>query len=275
MVLSARCDAATSPRYGYEVVNTRNGLKIGLYPTSGQAPVEWRVSVGLTAYKEALEVMAARVAAIVRAAEPELVWLLQHPPLYSAGSSAKPAELIEARFPVFATSRGGQFTYHGPGQRIAYVMLDLRQRGPDVRRFVATLEEWIIRTLAACGVQGERREDRIGVWVRRPELGAEREDKIAAIGIRVQRWVTLHGIALNGDCDLTHFSGIVPCGVSDARYGVTSLADLGRTVTIAELDGALRREFEGLFGPTLQAVGSTENSSPGRRGASSSGPPTR
>ena len=275
MVLSARCDAATSPRYGYEVVNTRNGLKIGLSPVPEQATVEWRVSGGLTAYEEALDVMAARVAAIAGGAEPELVWLLQHPPLYSAGSSAKPAELIEARFPVFATGRGGQFTYHGPGQRIAYVMLDLRQRGADVRRYVATLEEWIIRTLAACNVRGERREDRIGVWVRRPELGAGREDKIAAIGIRVQRWVSLHGIALNVDCDLAHFSGIVPCGVSDPRYGVTSLADLGRPVTMADVDGALGREFEGLFGPTLQAVGSTENSSPGRRSASSSGPPAR
>ena len=155
-------------------------------------------------------------------------------------------------------------------------LLDLRQRGADVRRYVATLEEWIIRTLAACNVRGERREDRIGVWVRRPELGAEREDKIAAIGIRVQRWVTLHGIALNVDCDLSHFSGIVPCGVSDPRYGVTSIRDLGLTTTMAEVDTALRRCFEELFGPTaLHAVGNTENSSPGRRSAKSSGVPAR
>jgi lipoyl(octanoyl) transferase len=274
MVLSARCDAATSPRYGYEVVNTRNGLKIGLYPVPGQAPVDWRVSGGLTAYEEALDIMAVRVAAIAGRAEPELVWLLQHPPLYSAGSSAKPAELIEARFPVFATSRGGQFTYHGPGQRIVYVMLDLRQRGADVRRYVATLEEWIIRTLAACNVRGERREDRIGVWVRRPEKGEGFEDKIAAIGIRVQQWVTLHGMALNVEPDLSHFSGIVPCGVSEQRYGVTSLADLGVAASMADVDVVLRREFEALFGPADQAVGSTENTSPGRTNLRSSALPS-
>ena len=181
---------------------------------------------------------------------PELVWLLEHPPLYTAGTSAKPEDLIEARFPVHQTGRGGQFTYHGPGQRVAYVMLDLNRRGPDVRRFVATLEEWIIRTLAAFNVRGERREDRIGVWVRRPDKGDGCEDKIAAIGIRVRKWVTLHGIALNVEPDLSHFSGIVPCGVSEQRYGVTSLADLGLPVTMAEVDMALRREFETLFGRT-------------------------
>jgi lipoyl(octanoyl) transferase len=265
----------TSPRYGYEVVNARNELKVGLKSPPGHAPVAWRVSAGLVAYEDALAEMQARAAAIAAGSEPELVWLLEHPPLYTAGTSAKPAELIEARFPVFATGRGGQFTYHGPGQRIAYVMLDLKARGPDVRRYVATLEEWIIRTLAAWNVRGERREDRIGVWVRRPELGAGREDKIAAIGIRVQRWVTLHGIALNVDCDLSHFSGIVPCGVSDQRYGVTSLADLGLTVAMADVDLALRHEFERLCGATtLHAVGSTENSSPGRRSARSPGPPS-
>ena len=151
------------------------------------------------------------------------------------------------------TGRGGQFTYHGPGQRVAYVMLDLKRRGPDVRRFVVTLEEWIIRTLAAFGVTGERREDRIGVWVRRPDKGDGREDKIAAIGIRVQRWVTLHGIAINVAPELAHFSGIVPCGVTDARYGVTSLADLGVGATMAEVDAVLRREFEALFGRTVDA----------------------
>ena len=156
-------------------------------------------------------------------------------------------------------------TYHGPGQRVAYVMLDLKRRGPDVRRFVATLEEWIIRTLAAFNVRGERREDRIGVWVRRPDKGDGFEDKIAAIGIRVKRWVTLHGMALNVEPDLSHFSGIVPCGVSEQRYGVTSLADLGIPVSMPEVDMVLRREFEALFGATDQAVGSTENTSPGRR----------
>ena len=158
--------------------------------------------------------------------------------------------MLDARFPVFDAGRGGQMTYHGPGQRVAYVMLDLKRRGPDVRKFVATLEEWIIRTLAAFNVRGERREDRIGVWVRRPEKAAGAEDKIAAIGIRVRQWVTLHGISLNVEPDLTHFSGIVPCGVSEQRYGVTSLADLGLPVTMPEVDMALRAAFEELFGTT-------------------------
>ena len=157
---------------------------------------------------------------------------------------------MQARFPVFAAGRGGQFTYHGPGQRIVYLLLDLKRRGSDVRRFVATLEHWIIRALAELGVAGECREDRVGVWVRRNEQGADREDKIAAIGIRVKRWVSLHGIALNVDCDLSHFSGIVPCGITNPLYGVTSLADLGRRNSMAEVDAALRRAFEPLFGTT-------------------------
>jgi lipoyl(octanoyl) transferase len=194
--------------------------------------------------------MGERAAAIADGRAGELVWLVEHPPLYTAGTSARPEELIEARFPVHMTGRGGQFTYHGPGQRVAYAMLDLKRRGPDVRRFVATLEEWIIRTLAAFGVAGERREERIGVWVRRPDKGDGHEDKIAALGIRVQRWVTLHGIAINVAPELAHFAGIVPCGVADARYGVTSLADLGVAAGMAEVDEALRREFEGLFGRT-------------------------
>jgi lipoyl(octanoyl) transferase len=210
--------------------------------------VEWRVSEGLVAYDAALAGMEARVTAILAGEAPELVWLLQHPPLYTAGTSARPEELIEARFPVHKTGRGGQFTYHGPGQRVAYLMLDLNRRAPDLRRYVATLEEWLIRTLAGFGVRGERREDRIGVWVRRPQKGDGFEDKIAAIGIRLKRWVSLHGIALNVDCDLTHFAGILPCGVADARYGVTSLADLGIAASMAEVDAMLRREFEGLFG---------------------------
>src|SRR5258708_16783046 len=178
--------------------------------------------------------MEERAAAIAEGTASELIWLIEHPPLYTAGTSARPDELIAARFPVHPTGRGGQFTYHGPGQRVVYVMLDLKRRGPDVRRFVATLEEWIIRTLANFNVRGERREDRVGVWVRRPEQGEGREDKIAAIGIRVQRWVTLHGISLNVAPDLSHFSGIVPCGVSAPLYGVTSLADLGVAAAMAD-----------------------------------------
>ena len=200
---------------------------------------------------------------------------MEHPPLYTAGTSASPEQLLDARFPVFEAGRGGQMTYHGPGQRVAYVMLDLKRRGPDVRRFVATLEEWIIRTLAAFNVRGERREDRIGVWVKRPDKGDGYEDKIAAIGIRVKQWVTLHGMALNVEPDLSHFSGIVPCGVSAQRYGVTSLADLGIPVSMAEVDMVLRREFEALFGPTEdQASGSTEKTSPGRTGLRSASLPS-
>ena len=225
----------------------RGNVTIGL--ASGAVPVEWRLGTGPVAYEAALSAMEARAAAIADGTAPELIWLIEHPPLYTAGTSAKPQELIEARFPVHITGRGGQFTYHGPGQRIAYVMLDLKRRGPDVRRFVATLEQWIIRALAAFDVAGERREDRIGVWVRRPDRGAAHEDKIAAIGVRIKRWVTLHGIALNVDCDLSHYAGIVPCGVAEPRYGVTSLADLGRPAKMAEVDAALRREFGPLFGP--------------------------
>jgi lipoyl(octanoyl) transferase len=212
------------------------------------APVEWRVSPGHVPYEDAAAAMAARAAQIADGRAGEQVWLLEHPSLYTAGTSAKSQELIEARFPVHRTGRGGQFTYHGPGQRVVYVMLNLSQRGPDVRRFVATLEEWIIRSLAGFDVSGERRDDRIGVWVRRPEKGPGREDKIAAIGIRVQRWVTLHGMAINVAPELSHFSGIVPCGVADVRYGVTSLADLGSKATMSDVDNALRREFEPLFG---------------------------
>ena len=212
--------------------------------------VEWRIDDRPVAYEAAVAAMEARVAGIRAGAAPELVWLLTHPPLYTAGTSAKAADLLDPLFPVHWTGRGGQFTYHGPGQRVGYVMLDLKRRGPDVRRFVATIEEWIIRTLAAFNVRGERRDDRVGVWVRRPDKGADFEDKIAAIGIRVQRWVTLHGFALNVDPELSHFSGIVPCGVSEQRYGVTSLADLGRTVSLPEVDSVLRAEFAPLFGST-------------------------
>ena len=235
------------------MVNARDDLAF-LQAPAGMAPVEWRVSDALVPYDTALAVMEARAAAIAQGRAAELVWLLEHPPLYTAGTSARAADLIEARFPVHAAGRGGQFTYHGPGQRVAYVMLDLKRRSPDVRRFVATLEEWIIRTLGSFNVRGERREDRIGVWVRRPDQGEGREDKIAAIGIRLKRWVSLHGISLNVDPDLTHFSGIVPCGVADARYGVTSLVDLGLPLTMPDVDMALRAEFEALFGPVELAV---------------------
>jgi lipoyl(octanoyl) transferase len=232
------------------VTSTRNDLAVGLAAPAGSPAPEWRVSDGLTPYEDALAAMEARVAAIADGTAPELIWLLEHPPLYTAGTSAHAEDLIDSRFPVHWTGRGGQFTYHGPGQRVAYVMLDLKRRRPDLRRYVATLEEWLIRTLAAFQVTGERREDRVGVWVRRPDKGDGREDKIAAIGIRVKRWVSLHGIALNVAPDLTHFTGIVPCGVAEPRYGVTSLADLGRAATPAAVDRALREQFERLFGET-------------------------
>jgi lipoyl(octanoyl) transferase len=266
-----------SPRYGYEVVNTRSDLKIGLLAPAGAAPVEWGASDRPVAYDTALAAMTARAEAIARGEAPELVWLLEHPPLYTAGTSSRPAELIEARFPVHIAGRGGQFTYHGPGQCVGYVMLDLKRRAPDVRRFVATIEEWIIRTLAAFNIRGERRDDRIGVWVRRPDKGAGYEDKIAAIGIRVQRWVTLHGFSLNIEPDLSHFSGIVPCGVSDSRFGVTSFADLGLTASMPDIDMALRAQFEPLFGVTAdaQTLPSIENNSSRRRSATSSGPASR
>jgi lipoyl(octanoyl) transferase len=230
------------------MADARNDLVKESATASGSMPVEWRRSQGLIAYEEAVAAMEARAAAIAEATARELVWLLEHPPLYTAGTSAKAPGLIEPRFPVHATGRGGQFTYHGPGQRVVYVVLDLRRRGQDVRRFVATLEEWIIRTLAVFGVTGERREHRVGVWVCRTEQSLEREDKIAAIGLRLKRWVTLHGIALNVSCELSHYSGIVPCGVFGPRYGITSLADLGVAVTMAEVDAALHSQFEVLFG---------------------------
>jgi lipoyl(octanoyl) transferase len=239
-----------SPPDGYEAVNGRGGLPPGLRPSADLEPAEWAVSDRPVPYGRALTVMDERVAAIIAGAAGEFVWLLEHPPLYTAGTSARPQQLLDARFPVFSAGRGGQFTYHGPGQRVAYVMLDLRRRAPDIRRFVCTLEEWTIRTLAAFDVPGERREDRIGVWVRRPDKGDGCEDKIVAIGIRVRHWVSLHGIALNVAPDLSHFSGIVPCGVANPRYGVTSLADLGVPATMAEVDSVLRREFDGLFGGT-------------------------
>ncbi len=213
------------------------------------ASVEWRIARSPVDYQAALGEMEARVAAIAAGAAGELVWLLEHPPLYTSGTSARGEELRDRRFPVFAAGRGGRFTYHGPGQRVCYVMLDLRRRGSDVRRFVADLEEWLIRSLAAFAITGERREDRVGVWVRRPDKGLGREDKIAAIGIRVKRWVSLHGVSLNVAPDLSHFDGIVPCGVTEPRYGATSLRDLGCTTTMAGVDAVLQQKFEELFAP--------------------------
>jgi lipoyl(octanoyl) transferase len=236
------------------MVNARGDLTIGLSPSAGARPVEWFISDRPVGYDAALAAMTARADAIARGEAAELVWLLEHPALYTAGTSAQPGELIEARFPVHMTGRGGQFTYHGPGQRVGYVMLDLKRRAPDVRRFVATIEQWLIDALAALNVRGERRDDRVGVWVRRPDKGDGFEDKIAAIGVRVRHWVTLHGFALNVEPDLSHFSGIVPCGVTDGRYGVTSLADLGLTASMAEVDMTLRAAFAPLFGAVLERI---------------------
>jgi lipoyl(octanoyl) transferase len=209
--------------------------------------IAWRISDDRVPYPAAVAEMEARVARIADGRARELVWLLEHPPLYTAGTSAKNEDLLApTRFPVFETGRGGQFTYHGPGQRVGYVMIDLRKRGNDVRRFVRDLEEWLIQTLAAFNIRGERREGRIGIWVARR---GGREDKVAALGIRVRRGITFHGVSLNVDPDLEHFSGIVPCGIQG--HGVTSLADLGLTATMADVDVALRAAFETVFGPTI------------------------
>ncbi len=208
------------------------------------APVEWRVREGLVPYPEAVDFMEARVAEIAAGHAPELVWLVEHPPIYTEGTSANPADLIDPRFPVFKTGRGGQYTYHGPGQRVAYVMLDLKRRKPDVRAYVHNLEDWLIRTLALFNVKGERRQGRVGIWVDR---GGGREDKIAAIGVRLRHWVTYHGISLNVDPDLSHFTGIVPCGIRE--HGVTSLADLGIPAAMHDADVNLKAAFRDVFGP--------------------------
>ncbi|MGD9802949.1 MAG: lipoyl(octanoyl) transferase LipB [Hyphomicrobiaceae bacterium] len=219
--------------------------------------VEWLINDRPVDYETALAVMDRRVAAIAAGTAPELVWLLEHPPLYTAGTSAKPQDLLAPdRFPVYQAGRGGQYTYHGPGQRIAYVMLDVKRRGGDVRAFVSALEGWLIDTLDAFGVRGETRPDRVGVWVARPERGQGVEDKIAAIGIRLRRWVSLHGLALNVEPNLEHFSGIVPCGI--AAHGVTSLADLGRIVSMPEVDMALEAAFVSRFGPVTRVSGLPE-----------------
>ncbi|WP_430437471.1 lipoyl(octanoyl) transferase LipB [Oceanibaculum nanhaiense] len=212
------------------------------------ADPEWRISYQSVAYPDALAEMDARVQAIREGSAPELLWLLEHPPLYTAGTSAKPDDLLApGRFPVYQAGRGGQYTYHGPGQRIVYAMLDLKRRNPDLRCYVHALEEWVIRALARFNVTGERREGRVGIWVARHDLGLPmREDKIAAIGVRVRHWVTFHGLSINVEPDLSHFQGIVPCGI--AQHGVTSLVDLGLPVTMDDMDVALRETFDEVFG---------------------------
>ncbi|WP_064691701.1 MULTISPECIES: lipoyl(octanoyl) transferase LipB [Rhizobium] len=232
----------------------RTDLEFSMLPKLGTGPVRWRITDGFVAYEEAVQTMEREVGAIAEGGD-ELVWLVEHPPLYTAGTSANAADLVQPdRFPVFATGRGGEYTYHGPGQRVAYVMLDLKRRRQDVRAFVAALEDVVIRTLDMMNVRGERREDRVGVWVRRPEKpllpdGSMAEDKIAALGIRLRKWVTFHGLSLNVDPDLDHFSGIVPCGIS--AHGVTSLVDLGLPVMMADVDVMLRAAFETVFGETV------------------------
>lgn len=217
-------------------------------PEPVSAAPEWRVEPGLLDYDRAVAVMEARAEAIHAGTAPELVWLVEHPPLYTAGTSARDQDLLQPdRFPVYRSGRGGEFTYHGPGQRVAYALLDLKRRKPDVRAYVWALEEWLIRALAELGVAGERRDGRVGIWVRRTDRNQpDREDKIAAIGVRVRRWVTFHGVSLNVEPDLSHFDGIVPCGIS--QHGVTSLVDLGHPVTLSDADTALRAAFEAVFG---------------------------
>ena len=209
------------------------------------AAPEWRTASEPVDYTVAVAMMEARVGAIRDGSARELVWLLEHPSLYTAGTSARPQDLLNAGgLPVYETGRGGQFTWHGPGQRVAYVMLDLKQRGGDVRAYVRNLEEWIIRALARFNIKGERRQGRVGIWVDR---GAGREDKIAAIGVRITRWVTWHGIAINVEPDLPHYEGIIPCGIADEKLGVTSLVDLGLPVTMEDLDNALMATFGEVF----------------------------
>ncbi len=237
------------------MTHPRLGPLAPFLPALGSPAVEWLTTPGLTAFADAVAEMEARAEAIAAGRAAERVWLVEHPPLYTAGTSAKDRDLLDARFPVHRTGRGGEFTYHGPGQRVAYVMLDLKRRRPDVRAFVGSLEFWLIDALAALGVTGETRGDRVGVWVARPEKpggpdGAGAEDKIAAIGLRVRRWVSFHGVALNVAPDLSHFSGIVPCGIAQAHYGVTSLRDLGLPAAMGNADAALRAAFEARFGAT-------------------------
>lgn len=236
----------------------RGQIDISFAAAAGSPPVRWRIAPGLTDYAGAVGFMETEAAAIAEGRADELVWLVEHPPVYTAGTSATDAGIVNRnRFPVFQTGRGGEYTYHGPGQRVVYVLLDLKRRQQDVRAYVASLEALIISTLAEMNVSGERREDRVGVWVRRPERprapdGSIAEDKIAALGIRLRRWVSFHGLAINVSPELEHFSGIVPCGIAD--HGVTSLEDLGLLVTMPEVDSLLRGAFERIFGPTKDDV---------------------
>ena len=212
--------------------------------------LDWRFDDAPVAYPEAVAAMEARVAQIRAGTAPEMVWLLEHPPLYTAGTSARETDLLDgAKFPVYRTGRGGQYTYHGPGQRVGYVMLDLKRRNADIRAYVRDLEQWLITALDRFNIKGERRDGRVGIWVDRgPDgRGGRREDKIAAIGVRVRQWVSYHGVSFNVDCDLSHFTGIVPCGVTGPQYGVTSLLDLGLTATMPEVDAILRESFEDVF----------------------------
>jgi lipoyl(octanoyl) transferase len=231
-------------------------MRLPELPDTLEGDVEWRISDELVPYPEAVSLMEARVAAIRAGTAPELVWLLEHPPLYTAGTSAKASDLLEpARLPVFESGRGGQFTYHGPGQRVAYVLLDLQKRRPDIRAHVCNLEEWLIRTLACFNIKCERRPGRVGLWVDRRTYGGlpGQEDKIAAVGVRVRRWVTFHGVALNVEPDLSHFLGIVPCGIRE--HGVTSMHALGHLVTLPEVDAALKACWSDVFSqcPTVPA----------------------
>ena len=233
----------------------RNEINVDFKPSVNAPPVRWRVENGLTPYRDAVRFMEQEAIKIANGEADELVWLVEHPALYTAGTSAKVQDLIEPdRFPVHQTGRGGEYTYHGPGQRVSYVMLDLKRRKQDVRAFVSALEAWIIGTLDDMNITGERREDRVGVWVKRPEKaplpdGSMSEDKIAAIGIRLKKWVSFHGISLNIEPELDHFGGIVPCGVQ--QYGVTSLVDLGLPITMEDADLSLQKVFEDIFGPTV------------------------
>ena len=230
----------------------RDALSNHFFAAEGSPAVEWLVADGLTDYPDSLAFMEKRVAEIAKGEKRECVWLVEHPPLYTAGTSASPTDLVDSdRFPVYETGRGGQYTYHGPGQRVAYVMLDLKRRKQDVRVFVAALEQWIISTLDQFNIRGERREDRVGVWVQRPQKpmvnGQIAEDKIAAIGIRLRKWVSFHGLSINVEPELDHFDGIIPCGVQ--QHGVTSLVDLGLPVEMEDLDIALKQGFTEIFGP--------------------------
>ena len=238
----------------------RENLPKNFLPAAGSPPVDWIVADGLTDYAFALERMEAWAAAIAEARESEKVWLVEHPSLYTAGTSARPHDLLTQKLPVFEAGRGGQYTYHGPGQRVAYVMLDLSRRRRDVRAFVGALEAWLIAALAMFNVRGETRETRVGVWTPRPDKpagadGEPAEDKIAAIGVRLRRWVSFHGVSLNVEPDLRHFAGIVPCGIGERHLGVTSLVDLGLPVGMAEADMALRQAFEPIFGATRTVSG--------------------